>query len=214
MLPKTLTLALLAGSAAAIAAPAPEGVSLNPAGFIAASKPAPVVKRQDDGQCGFMQIECGIGCIPSTWTCCPSGAGGCGILEKCQLGSNGEYGCCPIGKTCIGEGGVTTDDSLGGSTPQTTRGSGGGSLPDPTPTDDDFGTPTATGGLTFPGGDDSSDDSLDTPTTALPTATSGSFGGGNPSSGNGNTRNGGDEGSSAARNAVSFMGAIAALLAL
>ncbi|KAF7543654.1 hypothetical protein G7Z17_g10563 [Cylindrodendrum hubeiense] len=57
------------------------------------------------------QKECGNGCIDSSWTCCPSGAGGCPSDATCYLGTNGEYGCCPEGTTCGGEGGASTDAS-------------------------------------------------------------------------------------------------------
>lgn len=56
--------------------------------------------------------DCGDGCIELTWTCCPSGDRGCPATETCTLGSNGEYGCCPAGETCEGEGGVNTDASI------------------------------------------------------------------------------------------------------
>jgi hypothetical protein len=53
--------------------------------------------------------DCGTDCIPITYTCCPSGAGGCPTATtECQLMDNGEYGCCPIGETCVGDGGVNT----------------------------------------------------------------------------------------------------------
>ncbi|KAI5465368.1 hypothetical protein BGZ63DRAFT_399843 [Mariannaea sp. PMI_226] len=55
------------------------------------------------------QKDCGDGCIDLTWTCCPDGSGGCPSTEYCVLGSNGQYGCCPKGETCQGNGGATTD---------------------------------------------------------------------------------------------------------
>lgn len=53
--------------------------------------------------------DCGVGCIPLSWTCCPSGAGGCPATAYCNLGSNGEYNCCPRGQICGGPGGASTD---------------------------------------------------------------------------------------------------------
>ncbi|KAK2003005.1 GPI anchored serine-threonine rich protein [Colletotrichum falcatum] len=56
---------------------------------------------------------CGDGCIPPTYTCCPDQQGGCPLSATCWLGTNGAYGCCPIGRRCTGPGGV---DTLPGST--------------------------------------------------------------------------------------------------
>ncbi|KAH6898257.1 hypothetical protein B0T10DRAFT_601251 [Thelonectria olida] len=53
--------------------------------------------------------DCGSGCIDASWTCCPDGAGGCPADESCSMGTNGEYGCCPDGETCAGEGGAITN---------------------------------------------------------------------------------------------------------
>lgn len=47
-------------------------------------------------------------CIPLSYTCCPSGDGGCPAGYDCEKGDNGEYGCCPVGKNCSGDGGVNT----------------------------------------------------------------------------------------------------------
>ncbi|KPM43694.1 hypothetical protein AK830_g2850 [Neonectria ditissima] len=55
--------------------------------------------------------DCGVGCIDLSWTCCPSGDGGCPSTSVCFLGSNGEYGCCPRGTVCEGAGGASTDAS-------------------------------------------------------------------------------------------------------
>lgn len=124
----------------------------------AASEPLAVAQRpalharQDS--CGLAMSECGDGCIPIGYTCCPGGEGGCGLAETCVLGSNDEYGCCPIGRRCIGEGGVST------------RGGGGGGFPEPTPTfgggfdDDDDDFPTPTGGSSIGDDDDDDDDDL------------------------------------------------------
>ncbi|KAJ0159463.1 hypothetical protein CTA2_9653 [Colletotrichum tanaceti] len=56
---------------------------------------------------------CGDGCISLTYTCCPDQQGGCPLSSTCWLGTNGAYGCCPIGRRCAGPGGV---DTLPGST--------------------------------------------------------------------------------------------------
>jgi hypothetical protein len=53
--------------------------------------------------------DCGSGCIDASWTCCPDGAGGCPSDASCYLGTNGEYGCCPDGESCAGDGGATTN---------------------------------------------------------------------------------------------------------
>ena len=52
--------------------------------------------------------DCGGGCIPLTYTCCPDGSGGCPLGAFCTLGSNGQYGCCEAGATCEGPGGANT----------------------------------------------------------------------------------------------------------
>ncbi|KAM0436652.1 hypothetical protein ACHAPT_002361 [Fusarium lateritium] len=52
--------------------------------------------------------DCGTGCIQTDWTCCPSKAGGCPPTAFCDVGANGEYGCCPNGSTCGGDGGANT----------------------------------------------------------------------------------------------------------
>ena len=120
---------------------------------VVASEPLAAPALLARQSCGFMSKECGSGCIPVGYTCCPGGEGGCGPVERCVLGSNDRYGCCPIGMTCVGEGGVSTRI--------------GGGIPDPTPTyrgsddDDDFPTPTE-GSLV--GDDDDDDDDFPTPT--------------------------------------------------
>lgn len=55
---------------------------------------------------------CGTGCILNSYTCCPDQAGGCPSNEYCVLGTNGQYGCCPDGETCVGDGGVETSTLL------------------------------------------------------------------------------------------------------
>lgn len=58
--------------------------------------------------CGLAEKVCGIGCIPLSSNCCPDGSGGCTVGDKCVIGDNGKYGCCPSWKVCDGDGGVTT----------------------------------------------------------------------------------------------------------
>lgn len=60
--------------------------------------------------CDIVEDECGIYCIPSTFTCCPDEQGGCPIDETCVLGDNGKYGCCPMFETCVGNGGTNVVD--------------------------------------------------------------------------------------------------------
>ncbi|KAL4726394.1 hypothetical protein ACLX1H_007075 [Fusarium chlamydosporum] len=52
--------------------------------------------------------DCGTGCIQTDWTCCPSKAGGCPPTAYCEVGGNSEYGCCPNGSVCNGDGGGST----------------------------------------------------------------------------------------------------------
>ena len=52
--------------------------------------------------------DCGSGCIPLSYTCCPDRAGGCPASEYCDLTANGKYGCCSLGRTCRGNGGAIT----------------------------------------------------------------------------------------------------------
>ncbi|KAL5363866.1 hypothetical protein BJX96DRAFT_178456 [Aspergillus floccosus] len=55
--------------------------------------------------CSASEDTCGIYCIPSSYTCCPDKSGGCAADEYCAMGDNNEYGCCPEGETCTGDGG-------------------------------------------------------------------------------------------------------------
>lgn len=198
MIPKTLTLALLAATAAAD--------TLKPV-----TPPVPPALEKRQLSCGLTQEDCGTGCIPLGWTCCPDGSGGCGILETCVMGSNDEYGCCPVGRRCVGEGGVTSIGGDRGGGPTPTFGDDDDLFPDPTETgsslgdddldfggdddDDDFDPtttperPTQTFSLSDDDDDDDNDDDFDLP-----------VGGGND----------GDDEDSAARNALSFVGALAA----
>src|ERR1700742_1096846 len=59
---------------------------------------------------------CGAFCIPGTYTCCPDLEGGCPSNAECQEGDNGEYGCCPVGDTCSGNGGAEFLDEASSST--------------------------------------------------------------------------------------------------
>lgn len=70
----------------------------------------PLDKRQStDVPCSELNLKgCGDACIPLSYTCCPSGEGGCPATAYCDLISDGEYGCCPRGEVCVGGGGVQT----------------------------------------------------------------------------------------------------------
>ena len=71
-------------------------------------------RRQTQGQCSDIgQKSCGDFCIDSTDTCCPDQSGGCPLATYCTLGDNGEYGCCDVGETCVGDGGVIFTDLPG-----------------------------------------------------------------------------------------------------
>ncbi|KAK4195148.1 hypothetical protein QBC40DRAFT_289586 [Triangularia verruculosa] len=78
------------------------------------------------------QQTCGDGCVPVDYTCCPTQEGACAPGFNCQLGDNDEYGCCPDGQECVGDGGAITTTF---STPLPTS-----SVPayeeEPTPTDE------------------------------------------------------------------------------
>ncbi|KAK0672112.1 hypothetical protein QBC41DRAFT_314236 [Cercophora samala] len=54
------------------------------------------------------QQTCGDGCVPVEYTCCPTEEGACAPGFDCQLGDNDEYGCCPEGQECVGNGGSIT----------------------------------------------------------------------------------------------------------
>ncbi|GES63076.1 hypothetical protein ATEIFO6365_0014012400 [Aspergillus terreus] len=55
--------------------------------------------------CSASEDTCGVYCIPSSYTCCPDKSGGCAADEYCAMGDNDQYGCCPEGETCTGDGG-------------------------------------------------------------------------------------------------------------
>lgn len=64
----------------------------------------------DNSGCDFSEKVCGNWCIDITYTCCPDQEGGCPLDERCQMGDNGKYGCCPIGEICVGDGGSVIED--------------------------------------------------------------------------------------------------------
>jgi hypothetical protein len=75
-----------------------------------ANQVSPLNKRQERIPCSELgQKTCGNVCIDITDTCCPDGSGGCNLGNYCVLGDNGEYGCCPIGEICVGDGGASTE---------------------------------------------------------------------------------------------------------
>lgn len=63
-------------------------------------------------ECPGLRKECGTTCIPLGTTCCGYSSGHgytyCPIGERCDEDDDGDPGCCDIGKTCTGEGGVIT----------------------------------------------------------------------------------------------------------
>lgn len=127
----TLPLILGAVSVSASASPYPNDIAdvqiFSPLHPIVTNHKAvnPVIRRDDydfnnSTGCGSFEKVCGNYCIKATYTCCPDKQGGCPLDETCQLGDNGQYGCCPIGSTCTGDGGSQQDDDSG-------SGSGGSS---------------------------------------------------------------------------------------
>ena len=77
-------------------------------GSALASLPLGLRPRQQ-GSCAQEEMaDCGAGCVPLTYTCCPDGSGGCPTTAVCVLADNGEYGCCPLDEECSGPGGATT----------------------------------------------------------------------------------------------------------
>lgn len=106
-------------------------------------QPKELMARQSTCDIGY--TECGTGCVPVGYTCCPDESGGCPATARCDKGDNGEYGCCRLGRTCSGDGGVSTiGGGLGGS---------GGSGGDET----SISIPNFTDGPSFTGGSGSSD---------------------------------------------------------
>ncbi|KAK0701142.1 hypothetical protein B0T21DRAFT_300784, partial [Apiosordaria backusii] len=78
------------------------------------------------------QQTCGDGCVPVDYTCCPTQEGACAPGFECQLGDNDEYGCCPEGEECVGDGGAITT-SFSAPLPTSTAPA---YEEEPTPTDD------------------------------------------------------------------------------
>lgn len=111
---------------------------------------SPLLPRQSITELPCSSIgrkDCGTGCIDLTWTCCPDGSGGCPPTAYCDLASNGEYGCCPKGKSCVGPGGAYTTPIFGTLTeiqteiPTATRTISQPSVPPATSTTDQGPTP-------------------------------------------------------------------------
>ena len=78
-----------------------------------------------DVACSSGDVVCGTTCIPESYTCCPDKLGGCKADEQCQMGDNKEYGCCPEGEICSGDGGAEFIDekSQSGGASSTSTGS-------------------------------------------------------------------------------------------
>ncbi|RBA17792.1 hypothetical protein FPRO05_11507 [Fusarium proliferatum] len=88
-------------------------VALSATGVLAVqyspSFPLLAVRQVVEVPCADQNLkDCGTGCIQMDWTCCPSRAGGCPPTAYCEVGTNQQYGCCPNGSVCSGEGGGTT----------------------------------------------------------------------------------------------------------
>ncbi|KAF6823719.1 GPI anchored serine-threonine rich protein [Colletotrichum plurivorum] len=117
-------------------------LTASPALALEAEGTSPLFRRQST--CAIGWKVCGDGCIPQLYTCCPSQKGGCSsVTSVCQLGSNGEYLCCPIGRTCVGAGGVTTIPGGGGTIISTRTVA--------VPGDDETSTSTSTFTIDVPG---------------------------------------------------------------
>lgn len=82
-------------------------LALSATGALAAlgSHPA-LVERQLS--CATTEKDCGTGCIEKAWTCCPDGKGACGPTDYCNLGTDKNYNCCPVGSVCTGAAGTPT----------------------------------------------------------------------------------------------------------
>jgi hypothetical protein len=81
-----------------------------------------------DVECDSGDVVCGETCIPESYTCCPDKLGGCKADEQCQMGDNDEYGCCPEGEICSGDGGAEfIDEKADGSRASSNSGSSGSS---------------------------------------------------------------------------------------
>lgn len=162
MLSKSLTLALLAALASASSLH-----PLSPANPLAVP-PADAAAAKRQLSCRPLEEFCGNKCMPMGHNCCPGFKGSCDMFNYCALGSNDEYGCCPVGMRCVGEGGVTSVPRGGGV---------GGGVPPPAP------TPTNAPGGGIGDNDDDDDDFELTPEPtltdsdeAIPSETSGASG--------------------------------------
>ena len=81
-----------------------------------------------DVTCESGDVVCGETCIPESYTCCPDKLGGCKANEQCQMGDNKEYGCCPEGEICSGDGGAEfIDEKSDGSRASSSSNSGSSS---------------------------------------------------------------------------------------
>jgi hypothetical protein len=78
-----------------------------------------------DVTCESGDVVCGDTCIPESYTCCPDKLGGCRATEVCQMGDNDEYGCCPQGEICSGDGGSEFIDEKSGSSSSSSTGTTG-----------------------------------------------------------------------------------------
>ncbi|KAL2010813.1 hypothetical protein VTN00DRAFT_3531 [Thermoascus crustaceus] len=137
-----LTLPLVLGAVSASASPYPNDMAdvqiFSPLHPIVTNHRAvnPVIRRDDfnfssdSTGCGSFEKVCGNYCIKATYTCCPDKQGGCSLDETCQLGDNGQYGCCPIGSTCTGDGGSRQDDDSDSDSDSDSGSGNGGSSSD------------------------------------------------------------------------------------
>ncbi|KAE8379238.1 hypothetical protein BDV26DRAFT_291547 [Aspergillus bertholletiae] len=80
------------------------GALLATTALAADRSPALVARQVVELPCSYQgEKDCGSGCIPLSYTCCPDQRGGCPLGSYCD-----GLGCCPNGKTCTGPGGVIT----------------------------------------------------------------------------------------------------------
>lgn len=90
-------------------------ISLATANVQLGSVPFTKLFARADVSCASGDVACGSTCIPESYTCCPDKLGGCQATEQCQMGDNKEYGCCPEGEICSGDGGAEFIDQKAGS---------------------------------------------------------------------------------------------------
>lgn len=113
----------------AIAATTLSLLSLASANVQLGSVPFTKLFARADVTCESGDVACGDTCIPESYTCCPDKLGGCKADEECQMGENDEYGCCPEGEICSGNGGAEfIDEKAQGSTESSKTVSGAASL--------------------------------------------------------------------------------------